>query len=380
MKYYIIAGEASGDLHGANLIKGLRESDPNAEFRFWGGDKMKEASGGVKPIKHYRETAIMGFTAVVLNLRKIQGFFKLCKQDIAQWQPDAVIYIDYPGFNLKMAKWSKQRGIQTLYYISPKVWAWKEGRVKAMKKYLDRLYVIFPFEVEWFKQRGIEAHYVGNPLLDEIEARKASKETENQDNKPKKPIIALVAGSRKMEVQHNLPVMVEVMRQFPEYQGVVTGVDWLDEKIYTKALGKNSDVKVVYGKTYKTLEQASAALVTSGTATLETALLDVPQVVCYRGPSVSMTIARMILQGRIKWISLVNIIMQRTAVTELVGNHVFVANNGAKELRDVLPNGERHDEIMESYKELKEMLGGTGASEKCGRMVVEYLREVLKHK
>lgn len=374
MKYYIIAGEASGDLHGANLIKGIKLSDPEAEFRFWGGDKMEEASDGVKPVKHYRETAIMGFTAVILNLRKIQGFFKLCKQDIAEWQPDAVIYIDYPGFNLKMAKWTKLRGIKTLYYISPKVWAWKEGRVKAMKQYLDKLYVIFPFEVEWFKQRGIEAHYVGNPLLDEIEARKANKEAENQENKTKKPIIALVAGSRKMEVQHNLPVMVEVMRQFPEYQGVVTGVDWLDEKIYTKALGKNTDVKVVYGKTYKTLEQASAALVTSGTATLETALLDVPQVVCYRGPSVSMTIARMILQGRIKWISLVNIIMQRTAVKELVGNHVFVAEKGAKELHEILPGGVQHEGIMNSYKELREMLGGTGASEKCGKMVVEYLQ------
>ncbi len=382
MRYYIIAGEASGDMHGANLIAQLKKSDTTAEFRFWGGEKM-ESEAGVKPVKHYKETAIMGFTAVLLNLRKIQGFFKLCKKDITEWKPDCILFIDYPGFNLKMAKWAKERNYKTFYYIAPKVWAWKEGRVKALKAYIDKLFVIFPFEIEWFKERGIEVSYVGNPLLDEITERQLAIDNGQltMDSSAEKnviqnsKIVALVAGSRKMEVEHNLPVMAEVMARFPDYDGVVTGVEWLDKSIYEKALRGATNVRVVYGKTYETLEKATAALVTSGTATLETALLNVPQVVCYRGPSVSMAIARMVVGGRIKWISLVNIVMNRTVVTELVGNRVFVTDIAEKELKNILPGGSDNKKITEDYKELKELLGQTGASKRCAEQIVEILRK-----
>lgn len=378
MKYYIIAGEASGDMHGANLILSLKKSDPEAQFRFWGGDKM-EFEAGASPVKHYRETAIMGYTAVLLNMRKIKGFFKLCKADITEWQPDCVIFIDYPGFNLRMAKWVKKQGIKkqglnltTFYYIAPKVWAWKEGRVKDLKSYVDKLFVIFPFEVEWFKERGIEVSYVGNPLLDEVVQRNALPVASDL-HKDGKPIIALVAGSRKMEIEHNLPVMVQVMARFEEYDGVVTGVDWLDKSIYDKALRGAKNVRVVYGKTYETLEKSTAALVTSGTATLEAALLDVPQVVCYRGSSLSMSIARFIIGGRIKWVSLVNIVMNREVVRELIGNHVFVAHSAEQELRDIMPNGRAHDKIKDDYKELRALLGQTGASGRCAEEIVEIL-------
>ncbi|MFI3287086.1 MAG: lipid-A-disaccharide synthase [Rikenellaceae bacterium] len=370
MKYYIIAGEASGDMHGANLIHSLKESDPEAEFRYWGGDKM-EAEAGTPPTKHYRETAIMGIIEVLKKYRTIKGFFKLCKADILSWQPDAIIFIDYPGFNLKIAKWAKGRGFKTLYYIAPKVWAWRQWRVKTIAKYIDRLYAIFPFEREWFASHGVDAIYVGNPLLDEITER----ELHSSEAKPERPIIALVAGSRVMEVEHNLPVMVEVMKNFEGYDGVVTGVDWLDKSLYEKILEGSTNVRVVYGKTYETMRVASGALVTSGTATLEAALLGVPQVVCYRGPALTMSIARLMLQGRIHWVSLVNIIMNRTVVTELLGNKAFNAQSGTDSLRSILEDGKDRKALLESYTELREILGETGASSRCATEIVSYLTE-----
>lgn len=365
MKYYIIAGEASGDMHGANLIKELQKTDSQAEFRFWGGDKMVAATSGDALVKHYKESSIMGYLEVLLNMKKILGFIKLCKEDIKQWEPDAVIFIDYPGFNLKIAKWARGEGFKTFYYIAPKVWAWKEGRVKKIKAYIDTLLVIFPFEVAWFSERGIEAVYVGNPLLDEVDERP-------KVEKPERPIVALVAGSRSMEINHNLGPMVEVSKHFPDYQFVVTGVDWLDTKLYDKYTA-GSNVKVVYGKTYRTLAQSSAALVTSGTATLETALLGVPEVVCYRAPWVSLTIARFLV--KLKWISLVNLIMDRTVVREMIGNQDFSIKNAVDELRAILPSGDKHERMLADFRELRKKLGEKGASARAAQTIYDKLTD-----
>lgn len=361
MKYYIIAGEASGDMHGANLIKSIKKQDQKAEFRFWGGDKMVEAATPCGLVMHYKESSIMGFLEVLMNLRKILGFLKYCKQDIERWQPDKVIFIDYPGFNLKIAAWAHKQGFRTIYYIAPKVWAWKEGRAKLLKRYVDKLLVIFPFEVDWFAARGIEATYVGNPLLDEVWEREMLE-------KPEIPVVALVAGSRKMEIDHNLPTMVAVAKNFPQYRFVVTGVDWLPQELYAKYL-KNSSVEVVFGQTYKTLSIASAALVTSGTATLEAALLGVPEAVCYRAPKVSLWIARRLV--KLKWISLVNLIMDRTVVREMVGDEDFSVENATNELRDIMPSGDKHHQILADFDELRQKLGEIGASDRAAKVIVE---------
>lgn len=365
MKYYIIAGEASGDMHGANLIKELQKTDRKAEFRFWGGDKMVATTSTDALVKHYKESSIMGYLEVLLNMKKILGFIKLCKEDIKQWEPDAVIFIDYPGFNLKIAKWARGEGFKTFYYIAPKVWAWKEGRVKKIKAYIDTLLVIFPFEVAWFSERGVQAVYVGNPLLDEVDERP-------KVEKPERPIVALVAGSRSMEINHNLAPMVEVSKHFPDYQFVVTGVDWLDTKLYDKYTA-GSNVKVVYGKTYLTLAQSSAALVTSGTATLEAALLGVPEVVCYRAPWVSLTIARFLV--KLKWISLVNLIMDRTVVREMIGNQDFSIKNAVDELRAILPSGDKHEGMLADFRELRQKLGEKGASARAAQTIYKNLTE-----
>lgn len=363
MKYYIIAGEASGDMHGANLIKSIKEQDPKAEFRFWGGDKMVAASSAEGLVMHYKESSIMGYVEVLLNMRKILGFLKLCRTDIASWKPDTLIFIDYPGFNLKIAKWAHTAGFRTVYYISPKLWAWKEGRVRQIKQYIDTLLVIFPFEVDWYAARGVEAIYVGNPLLDEIAER-----ADAPISTPQVPIVALVAGSRKMEIEHNLAPMVAVARNFPDYRFVVTGVDWLERSLYDKYM-KDSDVEIVFGKTYDVLSTASAALVTSGTATLEAAILGVPEVVCYRAPAVSMWIARRLV--KLKWISLVNLIMDRTVVREMIGNKEFTVENATEELRAILPRGEKHQKMMKDFDELRQKLGSTGASARAAKVIVE---------
>lgn len=362
MRYYIIAGEASGDMHGANLIKSLKEQDSNGEFRFWGGDKMSDAAG-CAPVMHYKESSIMGFLEVVKSLRKILGFLELCRKDIEAYNPDAIIFIDYPGFNLKIAKWASGKGYKTFYYIAPKVWAWKEGRVKALKKYIDKMLVIFPFEVDYFRRHNIDVSYVGNPLMDEIAGREVGP-------KPQKPIIALVAGSRKMEIDSNLAPMVAVAANFPQYDFVVTGVDWLPRKLYNKYTA-GSSVKVVYGKTYQTLEKSSAALVTSGTATLEAALLRVPEVVCYRGPAISLWIARQLVH--VKWISLVNLIMDRAVVREMIGNKEFSVANATAELRAILPGGEKHEQMMADFEQLRERIGSTGASNRAAAEILTFL-------
>ena len=368
MKYYIIAGEPSADLHGANLIKGLLTSDPNAEIRFWGGDLMQAEAGSKGTlVKHYKENSIMGFVEVVKNLGKILGLMKFCKKDLLEFAPDVLILIDYPGFNLKMAGFAKANGIKTAYYIAPKVWAWKKGRIKTIRKVVDNLYVIFPFEVPFFEQHGIQAIYKGNPIMDSIEQSRAN----YTPTKSERPIIALVAGSRAQEVKHILPVMAQAMKGMTEYQGVVTAVDWLDRSVYEDIL-KGSDIKIVYNETPNVLMSAEAALVKSGTATLETALLGVPEVVCYAGGSISMAVAKMVV--KIKWISLVNIILNRTAVTELIQQDL-TAENCIKELKLIMNNGANCDKLKDDYQELKDMVGTSGASERVAEDIVIRLKK-----
>ena len=285
MKYYLIAGEPSGDLHGANLIGGLRKADPAAEFRFWGGDRMAEAGGRVNLRKHYRETSFFGIVQVLRNLRTIKRQMRECQADVAAFAPDVLILVDYPGFNMKMARWAKEHGIRTFYYIAPKVWAWREWRVKAIRRYVDCLFIIFPFECEYFRCKGIEPIFEGNPLVDALEARRetlpTAEEFRRRHGLDERPIVALVAGSRRGEIRDNLPLMARLSERFPGHQFVVTAVPWLERSLYEQYMA-GSDLRYVCDETYETLHVAEAAVVTSGTATLETALLGIPEVVVYR--------------------------------------------------------------------------------------------------
>lgn len=377
MKYYIIAGEASGDLHGSNLIKGILESDPEAEIRFWGGDLMVEAAGpNGHLVKHYRENSVMGIIEVLLSLNKISRLMKLCRQDIKAFMPDVAIFIDYPGFNLRISKYTKSLGITNFYYIAPKVWAWKEWRVKQIKKRIDKLFVIFPFEIEYFKRHGIETFYAGNPLMDSIESRSLELGTfadfaRENGLDPAKPMVALVAGSRAVEIKHNLPPMVEVAKMMPEYQFVVTGVDWLSKQKYEECI-EGSSVKVLYGKTYPIMAHAKGALVTSGTATLEAALLGVPQVVCYRGLGITIWIAYRLVSA--KFISLVNLIMDRAVVKELIQKE-FTPQIAATELKAILPGGNKEATIKEDYRQLHEAIGKAGASVRIAKQMVKELKD-----
>lgn len=366
MKYYVVVGEPSGDLHGSKIIAEILKRDSSAEFRFYGGDLMSAAAGNRGTlVRHYRDESIMGFVEVLKNLRKVLGSIGKCKKDIAAWSPDAVILIDYAGFNLRIAEFTKKLGIKTLFYIAPKVWAWKKHRVKLIRKFVDRLYVIFPFEVEYFTSRGIDTFFGGNPLMDEIEADTRSDRYESE-----KPIVALVPGSRVSEIDGNLPTMVEVAKRMPEYDFYVTAVEWLDKKLYDVAIGEATNVHVVFNKMHKVLRSSVAALVCSGTATLETALMKIPQVVCYKAHSFSIAIAKMIV--KIKWISLVNIIMDRTVVTELIQED-FTVEDALSELRSVLPGGSRYDHLMNEYTKLADAVGGAGCSSRVAEDMVKYL-------
>lgn len=380
MKYYIIAGEASGDLHGSNLIKGILENDPCAEIRFWGGDLMVQAAGhNGQLVKHYRENSVMGIIEVLMSLNKISRMMNICRQDIKAFMPDVAIFIDYPGFNLRISKYTKSLGIKNFYYIPPKVWAWKEWRIKQIKKRIDKLFVIFPFEIDYFKQHGIQTYYAGNPLMDSIESRGQELGTFREFAKengldPEKPMVALVAGSRAVEIKHNLPPMVEVAKMMPEYQFVVTGVDWLSKVKYEKCVD-NSPVKVLYGKTYPIMAHSKGALVTSGTATLEAALLGVPQVVCYRGLGITIWIAYQLVSA--KFISLVNLIMDKAVVKELIQKQ-FTPENAATELKAILPGGNKEDQIRADYKQLYEAIGSAGASLRIAKQMVKELQEAHK--
>lgn len=374
MKYYLIAGEASGDLHGANLMKGLLKSDPEARFRFWGGDRMAEVGGQENLAKHYKAASFFGITEVVKNLRTVLSQLSECKRDVLEFAPDVLICIDYPGFNLKVAKFAREHGIRVFYYISPKVWAWKEGRVEKIRRYVDRLFIIFPFEIGYFRRHGIEAVYEGNPLMDSVEERRAglpSREEFLRDNGlDDRPLVALLAGSRASEIRNNLPFMTELSARFPDYRFVVAGVPWLDRQLYDEILA-GSGVGFVCGKTYELLSFAKAAVVTSGTATLEAALIGTPEVVCYKTDSLSARVGKLLI--KVKFISLVNLIMDREVVRELIQWDMTVAN-AESELRAILPGGARREAMIEDFAALRRVVGEAGASDRFAARMVEMLK------
>ncbi|EPD31816.1 lipid-A-disaccharide synthase [Capnocytophaga granulosa] len=371
MKYYLIAGEASGDLHGANLMRALAEIDPQAQFRFWGGDRM-EAVGG-KLIKHYRDLAFMGFWEVVTNLRTILRNIDLCKADITAYQPDALIFIDYPGFNMRIAKWAKRQGIPTHYYISPQIWAWKENRIKAIRRDVDAMYVILPFEKDFYEgKHQYPVHFVGHPLLDAIAARReVSMEVFKRENGlDERPIIALLPGSRKQEIAKMLSVMLSVVGSYHPYQFVIAGAPSLGYDFYRQFI-REENVHFVSGKTYDLLSHAHAALVTSGTATLETALFRVPEVVCYRGNWISYQIAKRVIS--LKYISLVNLIMDAPVVTELIQGDLNTRN--LKVELDKLLDPAYRDKLQRDYQALRERLGNEGASRRTAQAIYNSLQD-----
>lgn len=375
MKYYLIVGEASGDLHASNLMRALQHEDPQAEFRFFGGDLMKAVGGTC--VKHYRELAYMGFIPVLLHLRTIFRNMDYCKKDVEAWQPDVLILVDYPGFNLKIAEYIKQHTrIPVYYYISPKIWAWKEYRIKNIKRDVDELFSILPFEVDFFKKHQYLVHYVGNPCVDAVDDfRKNGQETFSEfiaaNGLENRPIIALLAGSRRQEIKDNLSRMIEAARSFPQYQFVVAGAPGIEPDFYKQYI--DSSTKIVFGQTYRLLQQAEAALVTSGTATLETALFRVPQVVCYytaAGKLVSF-LRRHIL--KVKYISLVNLIADCEVVTELVADGMTVANI-KKELAKIVPGGSGRSLMLSEYDRLIAILGEPGASERAASQITALLK------
>lgn len=379
MRYYIIAGEASGDLHGSNLLKAIQKTDPAAHFRCWGGDMMQAAGGQL--VKHYRELAFMGFTEVIMNLRTIFRNLSFCKSDIADYHPDAIILIDYPGFNLRIAEWAKKEGFTIIYYISPQVWAWKENRVKKMKISIDLMLVILPFEKDYYKNKWQwEVTYVGHPLvevIDEYEATEVRKELgvgsrelggEGREN----TIIALLPGSRKQEILKKLPVMLEISKDFPAYQFMVAKAPGVEDSFYAPLLAPYPNVSSVNQKTYALLSKARAALVTSGTATLETALFGVPEVVCYKGSSISYQIAKRIIN--IKYISLVNLIMDKEVVKELIQDEMN-RKNLQYELNLLLSDQKKQEQIAADYRDLRTLLSQGGhASDNAAKKIKEFLK------
>ena len=365
MRYYIIAGEASGDLHASNLMKELKKLDPEADFRCWGGDLMVQQGGEL--VRHYRDLAFMGFVDVAMNIRTVIKNIKTCKKDLLAYDPDVLILIDYPGFNMRIAEFASSKGMKVIYYISPQVWAWKKSRVYKIKKVVDKMFVILPFEKAFYARYDYPVEFVGHPLLDAINDTKKyqpEKEFRRRNLLSEKPVIALLAGSRKQEISRMLPVMLNIVSDFPDYQFVVAGAPSIDESFYRRMMNK-SNVILTAGETSNLLHHAHAALVTSGTATLEVALYNVPQVVCYKGDFVSYTIARKIVN--VKYISLVNLIMDREIVTELIQQD-FNEENLRTELNKILTETTRKKMLVE-YQELKEKLGGKGASARTAKLI-----------
>lgn len=367
MKYYVIAGEASGDLHGSNLIREIIKLDHDAHIRCWGGDKMEAA--GAHLVKHYRDLAFMGFVEVVMNLRTIFRNLRFCKEDILQNKPDVLILIDYPGFNLRIAKWAKEQGLKVIYYISPQVWAWKENRVKMMKVCIDKMLVILPFEKSYYHDKwNWNVEYVGHPLVQVVEQEIAKGAGEPLADRP---VIALLPGSRQQEILKKLPIMLQVSRKFPNYQFIVAKAPGLEESFYDELLNDYSNVSYVSGQTYRLLIQSRAALVTSGTATLETALFGVPEVVCYKGSSISYQIAKRVI--KVKYISLVNLIMDKLVVKELIQDEL-TPENLEHELNALLNDPQRLATLQKDYAELKRILSeGGNASAAAAASIVSYL-------
>ena len=369
MKYYIIAGEASGDLHASNLMKELKKKDISAGFRCWGGDLMEKQ--GAEIVKHYRDLAFMGFTEVIANLSTILQNIKLCKEDILRYKPDVVILIDYPGFNLRIAEFAHNEGFRVFYYISPQIWAWKKSRVNKIKKFVDRMIVILPFEKDFYARYNYEVDFVGHPLLDMIkdlpdDIKAKFKKLNNFDDKP---IIALLPGSRKQEIKKMLPVMLSVVKQFAGYRFVIAGTTSIGKKFYQE-LQQNNKVDIVFDQTHELLQNAYAAIVTSGTATLETALLKVPQVVCYKAGFISFQIAMKVVDRKtVNYASLVNLIMGREVVKELIQND-FTSKNLERELLKITEDNAFRQQIKNDYDTLTEKLGGAGASQKTAELIL----------
>lgn len=376
----MIAGEASGDLHAGNLMAALRAEDPEADFRFIGGEKMQAAGGTL--VRHYKELAYMGFIPVLLHLPTILRNMALCKEDIARWKPDVVILVDYPGFNLDIAKYVHAARIcPVFYYISPKIWAWKSYRIKRIRRDVDALFSILPFEVEWFAQRGMKVHYVGNPCVDAV-MKTSSEPFKGENTQPAAPVpsekaekesyIAILPGSRKQEIKDNLGMMLEATRAFPHYRVVVAGAPNIDRSYYTKYIPKGLDVEVRFGQTYQILKASAAALVTSGTATLETGILGIPQVVCYYTPVgkfISFMRKRII---KVPFISLVNLVAGKEVVQELVADRMTIDQIVAC-LRDILPGGSKREQMLKDYQEMNRILGGPGASERAAKEMVRMI-------
>jgi len=374
VKYFFIAGEASGDLHASHLMRELKKEDPQAEFRYFGGDLM-EAEGGTL-LKHYREMAYMGFITVVRNLDKIKANFKLAEAELLAWKPDVLVLVDYPGFNLRMAKFAKEHNIRTFYYISPKIWAWKTKRVKKVKKFIDEMFTIFPFETEFYAKYDYPVRYVGNPTVDELAVRPNQDETfdafVSRNQLSGKPLIALLAGSRKQEINNILPVMTDAAARFPEYEFVLAGAPSQPEEFYRQVL-KRKEIPIVFNQTYELLQQSKAALVASGTATLETAVLNIPQVVCYK-----MELGKIARWGRpfllkIPYFSLVNLIVDREIVTELFQDHCTV-DTVSTELKKILDNKSYREKMLADYDEMRQRLGEPGCAARAAKQMVELLK------
>ena len=374
MKYYVIAGEPSGDLHGGKLIREIAKEDTTASFRFCGGDLMAKTAGEENMCYHYKQMSFFGFVQVAKNLKTILTQIDNVKADIERFAPDVIILIDYPAFNIRIAKWAKSHNIKVYYYIAPKVWAWKERRVKSLRKYVDRLYTIFPFETEYFRSHGIEPHFFGNPLVDDIAERRTTlpsrEEFLAESGLDNRPIVALLAGSRISEIKSNLPDMVTLSQRYPEYQFVVTAVPWIDKSIYDKYIS-GSPVRYVNNRTQQTLAHAVAAVVTSGTATLETALMGIPEVVFYHIPWLYEKLRPYFL--RIPYISLVNINLNREAVKEIVCAKLNI-EEAAQALSDILPNGQERERMVADFKKLSQMMGPEGASQRFAHDIVTSLR------
>lgn len=376
MKYYIIAGEASGDLHASNLMQELKKRDPEADFRVWGGDLMA-AQGGTL-VRHYRDTAYMGAWEVLMNLRSIFKNLHYCREDILRYVPDVVILVDYPGFNMRIARFAHSQGFRVFYYISPKIWAWNRGRVRRIRKYVDKMFTILPFETDFFARYNVPVAYSGNPLLDAIHNRSHKDEPRQQflerHNLPDLPIVAVLAGSRRQEIDRLLPDMLSMMQHFPDHQFIIAGAPSYSETDYAGYMPSKGHVKVIFDETYAILQQARAAMVTSGTATLEAALLDCPQVVCYKmwGGKFTHFMARKVII-QVPYISLVNLIVDRELVKELFQNEM-TRENLKCELEDLLFDDAVRQNIFSGYRELREIMGGPGCSEKTARLMLESLR------
>ena len=374
MKYFVIAGEPSGDLHGSKLMRGIAAKDSDARFRFCGGDRMVEVGGEQNLVKHYKDMSFFGIAQVVRNLKTIFSQIDQCKAAIETFAPDVIILIDYPSFNMRIAKWAKSKGIKVYYYIAPKVWAWKEWRVKGIRKYVDRLYTIFPFETEYFRSKGIEPIFCGNPLVDDIAEMRAKLPSREQfiadNNLDSRPIVALLAGSRVSEIKENLPNMVSLSKQFSQYQFIVTAVPWIDKKLYDTLLA-GSSVKYLCSKTQQTLAHAEAAIVTSGTATLETALMGIPEMVLYHIPKIYEVLRPYVL--KIPYVSLVNINMNREVVRELVCAKLDI-KDAAVELNSILKGGAKREAMLEDFNTLSALIGSEGASDRFAEDIVKTLK------